>query len=150
MFSSEYNNDLLGFQGRIERKNYIINLLICSAILIGFHFIRFDVLMQYIPYKLLKDSLGICISLFIWVIFISLISVIYRRITDISYYKSSKFKKNIRKFYIICFVVPLIIQCCSLFVGILPLLYFTNILVLCFLPINIISALVLCFIKAKK
>ena len=84
MQSNEYNNDFLGYHGYINRKNYAINLLILFALFLATNLVNFEKLTQFTNYEFLKTVLSFVVDLFKFVIMMSALSVVYRRIADIS------------------------------------------------------------------
>ena len=152
MQSNEYNNDFLGYHGYINRKNYAINLLILFALFIATTLVNFDKLTQFTNYNFLKTVLSFVVDLFKFVIMISALSVVYRRIADISKKRSVEFFENLKKTYGIIFVFPIFyLYCFRYFLDIIPpLTTLLNILtIMVLIPLAIISTIILCFIKGE-
>lgn len=152
MQSNEYNNDFLGYHGYINRKNYAINLLILFALFIATTLVNFDKLTQFTNYNFLKTVLSFVVDLFKFVIMISALSVVYRRVADISKKHPVSFFEKIKKIYGLLFVFPVFyLYCFRYFLDIIPLL--TNILniltIIILIPLAIISTIILCFIKGE-
>lgn len=152
MSQQESNNDFFSYQGTISRKNYIINMLILLAIFVGVSFIRVENFAQFITYKFLYAVLVFMISMLKFVSVMAMLSVVYRRIADFTYFKTVAFQETMKKFFVIIFVCPVLYDyCLRFFIDIIPalqgILDFLTIFVL--YPIAIISAIVLCFPKRK-
>ena len=152
MQSNEYNNDFLGYHGYINRKNYAINLLILFALLVATTLVNFEKLTQFTNYEFLKVVLTFVVDLFKFVIMISALSVVFRRIADISKKRPASFFENLKKAYGILYVFPIFyLYCFRYFLDIIPqLTTILNILtIMILLPLAIISTIILCFIKGE-
>ena len=152
MQSNEYNNDFLGYHGYINRKNYAINLLILFALFFATNLVNFEKLTQFTNYELLKTVLSFVVDLFKFVLMISALSVVYRRLADISKKRPITFFEKLKKAYGLLFVFPVFyLYCFRYFLDIIPLLTsFLNILtIVVLIPLAIISTIVLCFIKGE-
>ena len=152
MQSNEYNNDFLGYHGYINRKNYAINLLILFALFFATTLVDFERLTQFTSYKLLKIVLSFVVDLFKFIIMISALSVVYRRIADISKKRPITFFEKLKKAYGFLFVFPVFyLYCFRYFLDIIPLL--TGILniftIFILIPLAIVSTIILCFIKGE-
>ncbi len=152
MAYKEYNNDFFSYQGSISRKNYFINMLILAALYIGLYFVKFENFEPYIPYKMIFSILIFMVSLFKFVILMSGLSVIYRRIADFSTGKTYNFNLLMKRLFIFLFVFPILyLFCIRYFIDIIPVL--TNILdlitIFILIPAGIIAAVVFCFIKGN-
>ena len=123
MAQRESNNDFFSYQGTISRKNYIINMLILSAIYIGLSFIHFENFSDFIRYKILLTILIFMADLLKFVVLFSALSVIYRRIADFSVYKSYTFNLIMRRLFVFLYVLPVLyIFCIRYFLDIMPFL----------------------------
>lgn len=152
MAQRESNNDFFSYQGTISRKNYIINMLILSAIYIGLSFIHFENFSDFIRYKILLTILIFMADLLKFVVLLSALSVIYRRIADFSVYKSYKFNLIMRRLFVFLYVLPVLyIFCIRYFLDIMPFLINILDIIVFFivLPIAFISSVVFCFIKSN-
>ena len=152
MQSNEYNNDFLGYHGYINRKNYAINLLILFALFVATTLVNFEKLTQFTNYEFLKVVLTFVVDLFKFVIMISALSVVFRRIADISKKRPASFFENFKKAYGILYVFPIFyLYCFRYFLDIIPqLTTILNILtIMILLPLAIISTIILCFIKGE-
>ena len=152
MQSNEYNNDFLGYHGYINRKNYAINLLILFALFVATTLVNFEKLTQFTNYEFLKVVLTFVVDLFKFVIMISALSVVFRRIADISKKRPASFFENLKKAYGILYVFPIFyLYCFRYFLDIIPqLTTILNILtIMILLPLSIISTIILCFIKGE-
>lgn len=143
----ESNNDFLSYEGRINRKNYIINMLILSALYIGVSFIRFDVIGNFFTFQIFNTILIYIVELFKFVLIIAIMSVIYRRIADFS-----SLNDNMKKMFFILFFFPfLYLNWGNYLLNFIPVL--TNLLniltVFILLPAAIISSIVFAFLKSK-
>ena len=152
MAQRESNNDFFSYQGTISRKNYIINMLILSAIYIGLSFIHFENFSDFIRYKILLTILIFMADLLKFVVLFSALSVIYRRIADFSVYKSYTFNLIMRRLFVFLYVLPVLyIFCIRYFLDIMPFLINILDIIIFFivLPIAFISSVILCFIKSN-
>ncbi len=151
MSYKDYNNNLFGYYGYINRKNYIINILILTLIFFGLSFIRFEIFQPYITYKFLYNTLIYIIDFIKFVAVISVLSVVYRRIADFSEGKSNKFKQNMKRIFGIFFLFPFFYIFCRYFIDIIPIV--TNILdtitIFVLIPSGIILAVIFSFIKGS-
>lgn len=148
----ENNNDFFSYNGTINRKNYIINLFILVALYITIYFVRFENFVQFTNQKYLLYILLFFVSLFKFVIVISAISVVYRRITDISFSKTKQFKLSAKRIFTVLYVFPLLhLYCIRYFLDIIPPLvaFLDSLIFFVILPLATIVAIVLCFIKGK-
>ncbi len=148
----EYNNDFLGYNGYINRKNYAINLLILFALYFATTLVDFNALTQYTNISFIKTVLIFIVDLFKFVLVIAALSVVYRRIMDISKNRSSIYASNMKKLYAIIFVFPIFyLFCFRYFLDIIPflmnLLNIFSIVVL--LPIAAVFTIVLSFVKGQ-
>ncbi len=143
----ESNNDFYSFQGSINRKNYIINMLILIILCILVHFLNFDYLKTITKYELLYNTLIWIISFFKFILLISVLSVVYRRINDFSGFN------NIMKYiFTIFYLYPFLLwffryQIIQFFPN-----FILNALIISFLiiiPFSIISSIIFAFIKSK-
>lgn len=147
-YNDDYNNDFLSYNGKIGRKNYIINLLILVAIYIVTSLINLEGIKQYITYDFLYTTLFFVIDLFKFIIVIAILSVIYRRISDIS----NSDKKLLTMFFIL-FLFPFFYLNWGMYLlnFIPPLINILNVItVFIFLPLALIFSIVLAFIKSKN
>lgn len=150
MSYKESNKDFFSYQGTINRKDYTINMLIVIAILIGISLVRFDNFVPYIKPEFLYKILMFMVNLFQFVMLMSAISLVYRRIADFSILKSTTFIAWMKKIFFILFVFPVLyLFCFRFFIDIIPFLQNTiDILVIFFLaPLGIITTFVIAFIK---
>ncbi|MCD7740128.1 MAG: hypothetical protein LUH11_02135, partial [Candidatus Gastranaerophilales bacterium] len=81
---TESNNEFFSYQGCISRKNYLVNMLILAALYFCISLVKFENFLPFITYKFLFYILMFFVSLFKFIILMSAISVIYRRISDFS------------------------------------------------------------------
>lgn len=152
MSYKEYNNDFFSYQGTISRKNYIINLIILAALFICMSFVKFETFLPYIKPEFLYKILIFMAEFFKFVLLMSAISVIYRRIADFSNSKSNIFKENIQKLFVILFVFPFLYDfCIRYFIDFIPYLQgILDIAVnLILIPIGIIALVIFGFIKGN-
>ncbi len=152
MSYKDYNNDFFSYQGTISRKNYIINMLIITALFICINFVRFETFLPFIRPEFLYKILIFMVEFFKFVLLMSAISVIYRRIADFSNSKSNTFKENMKKLFSILFVFPFLYDfCIRYFIDFIPFLQHmldiaVNIIII---PIGIIALIIFCFIKGN-
>lgn len=144
----ESNNDFLSYEGRINRKNYIINMLILLALYICVAFlIKFESFSQYFSHEFFNTVLEFIVELFKFILIIAIMSLIYRRIADFSDF-GDKYKKM---FFILFFFPFLYINWGAYLLSFLPpLVYVLNISMIIILPIAIITAIVFAFLKSKN
>ncbi len=148
MDNNEYNNDFLSYYGKIGRKNYIINLLILTAIYIVTLLINLEGLKQYITYDFLYTTLYFVIDLFKFMVIIAILSVIYRRIADIS-----NTDKRLITIFIILFLFPFFYLNWGYFLlnFIPPLVQILNVLTIyVILPLALVFSIVMAFIKSRN
>ncbi len=148
MDNNEYNNDFLGFNGKIGRKNYIINLLILTAIYIVTLLINLEGIKQYITYDFLYTTLYFVIDLFKFMVIIAILSVIYRRIADIS-----NTDKRLITIFIILFLFPFFYLNWGYYLlnFIPPLVQILNaVTIFILLPLAFIVSISLAFIKSRN
>lgn len=153
MSYNQQNNDLFSYQGTINRKNYIINILIVLALFIGISLVHFENFAEYVNPKFLYSILLFMVDLFKFVILISAISLVYRRIADFSNLKSIKYNVVVKKIFFILFVFPVIyIFCLRFFVDIIPIMRnFLDLFVFFILiPLSIFTTIILAFIKGNN
>lgn len=84
MSYQEQNNDFFSYYGIIGRKNYIINMLILITLFICMYFVKFENFAPFIRPEFLYKALIYMAEFFKFVILMSAISIVYRRIADIS------------------------------------------------------------------
>ncbi len=148
----ESNNDFFSYNGTISRKNYLINMLILIALYVGCSFIRFENFEPFIPVKFLFSVLLFMVGLFKFVILMSALSVIYRRIADFSRSKSYNFIINMKRIFVFIFIFPVLyLFCLRYFFDIIP--FIINILdtfvIFVLIPLAFIASIIFCFIKGK-
>lgn len=149
----ESNNDFFSYSGIITRKNYTINMVILAALFIGLTFIRFENLPGFSESKFLYPAVIFMAEFAKFVILMSSLSVIYRRLADISAFKSYNFNLITKRIFVFLFILPVLyLFCIRYFIDIIPPL--RNILdmavIFVLAPLSVIGALVLCFIKGKQ
>lgn len=152
MSYKEYNNEFFSYQGTISRKNYIINMFILATLFICMNFVRFETFLPFIRPEFLYKILIFMAEFFKFVILMSAISVIYRRIADFSNSKSISYKENMKKLFAILFVFPFLYDfCIRYFIDFIPYLqYLLDIAVnIVLIPIGIITLIIFCFIKGN-
>lgn len=144
----EYNNDFLNYKGKINRKNYIINMLILLALYSAVILVNFNSLKQFITYDFLFTVLMFVIELFKFVLMVAIISVIYRRIADFS-----EFNENMKKIFFIFFFFPFLYLNWGHYLldFIPPLVYILDILTFfIILPVALVLTIVYAFLKGRK
>lgn len=152
MNSQEYNNDFFSYQGRISRKNYVINMLILLAIFFGLNFIKLENFEQFITYKFLYSIIVFMVSMTKFVSLMAILSVVYRRIADFTNKKDDAYKQVMRKLFILLFVLPVLYDfCLRFFINVMPPLQHTLDLTTVFIlyPLAFITSIVLCFVKGE-
>lgn len=142
----EYNNGFYGYNGYINRKNYAINLFILVALYVSTNLVNWNSFTQFTSHKFLSDVLLYIILCFQFIMVLCLLSVVYRRISDIIKNKTEKTKDNAKTFFIVLYVIPVLY-----FLALRQFInfYILDILVLLLILISAISSIVLCFIKSK-
>lgn len=142
----EYNNSFYGYNGYINRKNYAINLFILVALYVSTNLVNWNSFTQFTSHKFLSDVLLYIILCFQFIMVLCLLSVVYRRISDIIKNKAEKTKDNAKTLFIVLYVIPVLY-----FLALRQFInfYILDIFVLLLILISIISSIVLCFIKSK-
>ena len=141
------NTNFLSFEGKIGRKNYIINLLILISLFIGIFLIKFDNYIEFFRYKFLYTILIFTVDILKFAIIISILSVIYRRIADFSEVKN-KMKSIFFIFYL--FPVMYIYWGHYLLDFIPPLIYLLDLITyMIILPITLILTVIFSFLRSK-
>lgn len=141
------NNNFYGYSGYINRKNYTVNLFILVALYISIMLVNWNSFTQYTPYKFLSELLmHIAFCFQIIIVFCSL-SVVYRRIADITKNKTENIKNGFKTLFIVLYVIPIIY-----FLGLRPILNFSlfDLAFLLLSFVSIIFAIILCFIKGNN
>ncbi len=148
MSYNKSNTALLSWEGTINRKDYVINMLILLAIFFGINFINFNALA---PQKILNTILTFLVQFFQFVIVISILSVVYRRIADFSSGRTYQFQKTFYYIFIALFVIPVLyFYVLAYFLNFIPLIssilgmYSIAALIAAF-----VFSVVFCFFKAK-
>ncbi|HIS89568.1 TPA: hypothetical protein IAA87_09135 [Candidatus Avigastranaerophilus faecigallinarum] len=152
MSYQQSNKDFFSYQGTINRKDYTINMLIVIALSIGISLVRFDNFVPYIKPEFLYKILMFMVNLFQFVMLMSAISLIYRRIADFSILRSPKYIDYMKKTFFILFVFPILyLFCFRFFIDIVPFLQnIMDIFVIFFLaPLGVITAFLIAFIKGS-
>ncbi len=152
MNNSEYNNEFFSYNGYINRKNYAINMLILLALYIATSMVNFKSFTQFTNYRFLQDILLFFVDFFKFVIMISALSVIYRRIADISKKHSENYFENAKKVFALLFVFPILyIFCLQYFLDIIPVLtiFLNKLTILVLIPLGLLVAFILSFIKGE-
>ena len=152
MNNKNYNNDFFSYNGVIGRKNYTINMLILFGLYIALNFVKFETFTQFTNVKFILPVLIFMVSLFKFVILMSSLSVIYRRIADISAFRSYNFNLSTKRIFVLLYVFPVLyLFCIRYFLDIMPFLITTldfTVLYILF-PLGLIGIILFCFIKAK-
>ncbi|MBQ9246780.1 hypothetical protein IJ182_11010 [bacterium] len=148
MAFNESNNSFFSWEGTIGRKDYAINMFILVALFIGLSLINFDVIA---PEKITNSILLFIVGFLKFIIVMSVLSVIYRRIADFSIGRSYKFQKIAKSSFGIFIVFPIL----YLYI-VFPFLMFMPIIANCLAfislilgVIGIIVSIIICFIKSK-
>lgn len=145
------NNSFFGYYGVIGRKNYIINSLILIALFIALMFIDIPKLMQYSQITFLSYVLDFVIGCFKFVIVFSLISLAYRRISDISEGKSENFQINLKRVYGVLYIYPILAYCFGPFLNFIPGLNNALLWSIVFIiPFTLLFSIVISFIKGSN
>ncbi len=149
---NNYNNNFFGYNGYINRKNYTINMLILFALYVSTLLVNFETFVQFTNYKFLLTILLFLVNFFQFIILISSISVIYRRIADISRSRSIDFFKNAKRIFATTFVFPILyFYCLRPFLSFMPIIQLIDLItVLILLPFGIIILITLCFLKGNN
>lgn len=152
MNHKESNSDFFSYNGTINRKDYTINLLIVVALYIILTFTRFENILQYTKPEIIIHIFVFMVSMFKFLLVMSTISIIFRRVADVTLSKSEIFKTNTKKIFALLFVFPILhLFCLRYFLDIFPSLVtiLDTITLFVLIPISIIIAIILCFIKGK-
>ena len=94
MAYNESNNSFYSWEGTINRKDYVINMLILIALFFALNLVRFDILAQN---KILYTILMFIIGFLKFIFIMSVLSVIYRRIADTFLYPLESLVPKISK-----------------------------------------------------
>lgn len=146
------NNDFFSYNGTINRRNYAINMFILVALYVVIYFVNFENFVLFTSQKYLLHILMFFVNLFKFVIVISAISVIYRRFADICTKKTEKFKLTTKRIFTLLYVIPILhLYCIRYFLDVIPPLVSILDMITFFilLPLALITAIVLCFIKGN-
>ena len=143
------NNNFFSYEGTINRKNYTINMLIIITLCACLQFVDFSFYFSFTKLTFLYGIFEFLVILFKYVLMFCAISVVYRRITDITCNSSAKTKDIAKKIFTCVYIVPLLLY----FLG--GILFqqgiIMNLIILVvfflFLPISAITSILLCFIK---
>ncbi len=152
MSTNNSNNDFFSYQGTINRKNYLINLFILFSVYLLLTFIRPDFFVKYTSFKFLLPILVFIISLLKFVIIMASLSVIYRRIADISQFKSFNLKVWLNRIFIFIFVLPVLYMFCfRYFIDIMPFIQTIADMFVIYIamPIALICLIIFSFIKGE-
>ena len=91
MKPSDYNNSFFSWNGVIGQKDYTINLFILLVAVCLLQFLNFNALFG--EHAMLNGILYFMAGFLQFVLIMSLLSVVYRRINDFSVYRTTNFKK---------------------------------------------------------
>lgn len=141
------NTNFLSFEGKIGRKNYIINLLILLLLLIGIFFIKFENYIEYFRYKFLYTILIFIVDILKFAIVISILSVVYRRIADFS-----TINKKMKYLFFIFYLFPVLYVYWGHYLldFIPPLISLLDIITyIIIIPTAIIITIIFSFLKSK-
>lgn len=148
----QYNNDFFSYNGYINRKNYIINMLILIALYGAMMLVNFESFIQYTNQKFLLTVLLFLTGFFKFILIMSAISVIYRRIADISKSRSTAFSDVMKRLFILLIVFPVLyLYCIRYFLDFIPFLIytldFTTFYIL--IPVAVLTLITIAFIKGE-
>lgn len=152
MKNKESNSDFFSYNGTISRKDYAINLLIIVALYLILSFTKFENLLQYTKPELLVHIFVFMVNLFKFLLVMSSISIIFRRVVDITWNKSETFQTNSKKIFATLYVFPILhLFCLRYFLDVIPSLVSILDLITLYvlMPISVITSIILCFIKGK-
>ncbi len=145
------NNTFFGYYGVIGRKNYIINSLIVVAIIVGLLLIDFPKLMQYSQIAFLNYVLDFVVGCIKFILFFCFISLVYRRLEDITYSKSQNTKIILKRIYGVLYIYPVIAYCVGPILDFIPginsALLWSIIIIM---PFALIFSIVISFIKGSN
>ena len=146
MNKKDSNNLIFSYEGCINRKNYIINMLILTVLYIAILLIQFEKFESYIN-KYIYSALIWVVWFIKFIALVSMLSVVYRRIADFSGIISSKLKAV----FVIFYLYPFFVYYCGNFLfSSMPLLIeIIAFSILIILPISIILTIIFAFIKSK-
>ncbi len=148
MRNFDSNSAFLSWEGTINRKDYAINMLILIALFVALHLVNFNVLA---PQKILNTILLYLVSFLQFIILISLLSIVYRRINDFSTGRSFRFQNIMKYIFGIFFLFPVLyFYIFAYFLSNIPFIsVFLSYTALCFILVAIIASIIFCFIKSK-
>lgn len=153
MNNDNYNNDFFGYTGFINRKNYIINMLILISIGVICKFINVEALFTYSSFKFLIHVLDFAVSMIIFVVSVACLSLVFRRLADITSESSENAKNSVKKLFSILYVFPFIyLLCIRYFIGDIP--FISSVLDLSmlffFLPSALLVSLIIAIYKGSS
>ena len=120
MAYKESNSAFLSWEGTISRKDYAINMLIAVVSLIALYFTNFSVL---VPQKFLYDIIVFLVQFLQFILIISVLSLIYRRIEDFSRRFTIKIQRIFKYlFYILCLFPIIYIFVLNYLLNIIPII----------------------------
>ena len=142
----DYNNSFYGYNGYINRKNYAINLFILVALYVSALFVNWNSFFQYTPYKFLLNILLYLVFFFQFMIAISALSLVYRRLADITKNIQEEKQQLVKQFFAVIYVFPfLYLFCLKSFLN----FYILDIISLLLFGVSALFTIILCFIKGK-
>ena len=148
MYGNRNNNsDFLSYQGRISRKNYIINVLILSVLYVLINLVNFSAFTQFFSFEIFSTVLNFLVEFLKFVLIVSLISVVYRRINDFS-----NFDGLVKNIFVIFYFIPFLYLSFGHYMldfmpAVLKILDLATFFIL--LPGALIATIVFAFIKSK-
>ena len=145
--NSNNNSDFLSYRGRISRKNYIINVLILLTLYILTSLVNFNAFAQFFSFEFFNTILTFLVEFFKFVLVVSLISVVYRRIND-----CTNFDGIVKNVFVIFYFIPFLYLSFGHYMldfmpGILRILDLETFFIL--LPGAVIATIVFAIIKSK-
>lgn len=145
--NEEYNNNFLSYDGKINRKNYAINMAILSVLGLLLSISDFSALFEYSRIPILFTVFNFMTDIGFFLICGCILSVTYRRINDISENRTKKFKDTMMTLYTIFLCVPFI----YLFLGDILNIAVLHLIIYGFIcPLSLIFCIIIGVIKSKK
>lgn len=152
MNNRDFNTAFFSYEGQINRKDYAINMLILIGLLIALSLIKPEAFVMHTSLKFLAGILSFIIGLVRFVAMFSILSLIYRRINDVTHKKFPNKNSLLHKIFIGIYIVPIILYFIISFLigGSIPAIsYLFGYLIIILLPIMAIFAIIISFIKGN-
>lgn len=145
--NKEYNNNFLSYTGKIDRKNYAINMSILIVLACLLFYTDFSIIFKYSQISMLYEIFTFILGFAYVIIFGCVLSVVYRRVVDISENRSKKFKDIMTTLYAIFLCIPFAYYFLE---GILNIPLLSMIIYFGLYPLSLIFCIIIGFVKHKE